>query len=151
MAPAAQTPSSTQRSNHYSDLPDADGSAGRSALRSSSPHHSPPCSSPAKARMRLDTADADTGVSHEKPSAMVHTELQSPIASIPASNQPVLDTQLKEMLLSLHHSLHDEFTNITYKFSKEQSLMGDRVNQVAHAIADITTTVNDIIDASKEG
>lgn len=142
--------SSTPHNNHYSDLADVDGGAGRSSLRSASPLHSPPCSSPAKVRMKLDSAAADTGVSPEISPAIEHTELQSPIARFLTSNQPVLDTQLKEMLLSLHRSLHADFTNITYKFSKELCMMGDRVNQVEHAITDITTTVNYIIDANEE-
>lgn len=100
--------------------------------------------------MRLNTEDSSTGVSPGIPPANTHYELQSPIASFPTSNQPVLYIHLKEMLLTLHRSLHTDFTNLTHKFSAELSTMGDRVDQVENATTDIITTVKDLTDANEE-
>lgn len=117
---------------------------GRSSFRSSPPLQSPPCTSQGQ-----DEAGHPSyrhrGESWVSPPTNAQHELQSPIASLPTFNQPVLDTQLKEMLLMLHRSLHADFTNLTHKFSAELSMMGDRVNQVEDAITDITTTFNDLI------
>lgn len=57
-----------------------------------------------------------------------------------------MDTLLKDM----HLSLHDDFTALTQKFFAEVSMLGDRVHQVENAIADITTTVNGLVDANDE-
>lgn len=107
-ATGSPAPSSTPCNNHYSDLPNAetwaDGCTGRSSLRSSSPSHSPSCASPAKARIRLDAATVDTGVSSGLTPATTQTELQSPIANIHTSNQPVRSLPVEFTTISLTKS-----------------------------------------------
>lgn len=70
---------------------------------------SPPCASPAKARMRLCA------------------------------------------LVSLQQSLHTYNTSLSQKCSVEVSSLGEWVNLVENAVNDITTTVNNLVDANEDG
>lgn len=58
-------------------------------------------------RMRLDSDLHDPEMSPLFDLTPIQSTQASPIASFPTSNQPVLDTTMKEMLISLHSSLHN--------------------------------------------
>lgn len=88
--------------------------------------------------MRLDPAATDAGLSHIIPPAIEQAELQSPFDSFPTSNQPVRDTQLKEMLcmqILLTSPIH---------FQKKCPWWEKGLTKY------ITKTVNDIICANEE-
>lgn len=62
-----------------------------------------------------------------------------------------MDTLLKDMLMSLQQSLHTDITSLFQKFSAEVSSLGERVNLVENAVNNITTTVNNLVDANDDG
>lgn len=76
---------------------------------------------------------------------------QSPIASFPTSNQPVMDTLLKEMLLLIHNSLHADILNPAKHISNEVHALGDRVHCIEESMGEMTTTINDLVDAHDKG
>lgn len=100
--------------------------------------------------MRLDCASTSSLVSQEETPSIPHNALCASIASFPTNNQSVMDTLLKDMLVSLQQSLHVDFTNLTQKFFTEISSLGERVNSVENVVTDITTTVNDLVYANED-
>lgn len=71
----------------------------------------------------------------------------SPIAAFPTSNQPVLETTMKEMLISLQSSLHNDISSMFTKFSTEMQSMGKRIYHIEKQIGEVAETVNYLIDA----
>lgn len=63
----------------------------------------------------LDNDTPDLEVSYGDVSLREHTTLHTSISTFPISNQPVMDTLHKDMLLSLQNSLHADFTAMTQK------------------------------------
>lgn len=87
---------------------------------------------------------AETTVSKELHNEHVISSLQSSIAAIPTSGQPVLDTTMKDMLLSLQSSLMTNLSSLIHKFSTD---MRDRVQYMENKMEEFTDTVNDLVDA----
>lgn len=139
----------------YTDLPDNHPEDWEADLptpftQGSSPH-SPTPNSPAKVRMRMDPSVQASGtVSTYERSDHIGLNLQSSIAALPTSGQPVLDTTMKDMLLSLQSSLMVNFSTLIHKFTSEIQGMGERVQYIEHNIDKCTTIVNDLIDAYKD-
>lgn len=147
MAPAPQPPPP--------DLPDKNSPA-KMTRGAASPHltsllSSPSCASPAKARMRLDCDPNDNLESQGGFPFLPHNTLCASITSFTTSNQPVMDTLLKDMLVSLQQSMHTDTTFLSQKFSAEVSSLGEHVNSVENSVSDITTTVNDLVDENEDG
>lgn len=66
----------------------------------------------------MDAADAENEVSSHD-SGDDTRELPDSIDLFPTNNQPVLDTVLKEMLVSLRSSLHSDIISCVHKFSMD--------------------------------
>lgn len=86
-------------------------------------------SSPAKAWMRLDTEDTASEVRPALVNLLRQAPAPSPIAAFPTANQLVIDTMLKEMLVSLHSSLHND---ISAMFSALRSYMVHMGSKLSH-------------------
>lgn len=150
---AGRRPSTKPTSHHYSDLPEdspPDDSAPSTALIPPSPTTESPSSSPAKSRQKLSHTEPVMSAAADSLLTQAYTPAPSPIANIQTSNQPVMDTLLKEMLLTLHTSLQTELTSFARQLTTEVNILGSRVNQVENAIGDMTLTVNDLVDAHEE-
>lgn len=132
----------------YTGLPDADGleiSAQNDSLGASpSSLPSSASNSPAESRMRLDSASTSPEVSPASDHNSIHP---SPIAVFPTSNQPVLDTTMKDMLISLQSSLRNDISTMFNKFSSQMHYMGQRVCNIETQVGEMTETVNDLVDA----
>lgn len=63
----------------------------------------------------------------QSPSAAQQLE---PIASFPTADQPVSDTMLKGMLLSLHLSLQADMMSGLHKYVADIQELGERVSHV---------------------
>lgn len=83
--------------------------------------------------MRLDHDVPDPKVSLNEPHQAANIQSLSPIAAFPTSNQPVLDTLLKDMLISLNTTSQAEFSNIAKQFTAEVHLLGSRVHRIENA------------------
>lgn len=58
------------------------------------------------------------------------TSQSDPIGAFPTSGQPVSDTMLKDMLLSLRSFLHANMLSCIHQFKAEIQGLGDRVTRV---------------------
>lgn len=77
-------------------------------------------------------------------------ELPDSIEVFPTSNQPVLDTVLKEMVVSLRSSLHSDMVSCMHKFSKDLISVSERVSHVENKMGEYAVTINDLVDANDE-
>lgn len=75
------------------------------------------------------------------------SELPDSIIGIPILNQPVLDTTLKDMLISLRSTIHTDMMACIRQFSPDLTAVEDRVDHVETKMGEYATTINDLIDA----
>lgn len=142
----------------YTDLPDdPQGEIGPSEERvypAPDTGTDPLTSSPAKARMRMDASYPRPPTALTEPQAFTPMQsgqaLHSSMASFPTSGQPVIDTTLKDMLMSLQTSLMTDLSSMFRKISTDMQHMGNRVSNIERGMSECTTTVNDLIDAHDE-
>lgn len=112
---------------------------------------SPTSQGPAKSRMKLDLScqAADT-VNTALHSDNAMSSLQTSIAAFPTSGQPVLDTTMKEMLVSLQSSIISNLSSMIHKFSLDMKHMDGRLQYVENKMEECTETVNELVDACTE-
>lgn len=142
----------------YTDLPDTiQGELGFSALPSSPTQDTgtgPLTSSPAKARMRMDAPQPRPPAALIKPQAfnplLSGQAPHSSMATFPTSGQPVIDTTLKDMLMSLQTSLMTDLSSMIRKITTDMWSLGNRVSNIETGMTECTTTMNDLIDTSDE-
>lgn len=142
----------------YTDLPDDhQGEMGMAALPLSPTEDTEPdplTSTQAKARMRIDTPLPRLPQAQIEPQAFnplqSNQALHSSMASFPTSRQPVMDTTLKDMLMSLQTSLMTDLSSLFHQFNTDMHVMGQRVITIERGMTECTTTVNDMIDTYKE-
>ena len=109
---------------------------------------SPLSRSPAKSRFRADDSDNQQCEVRSNADSQEDTrELPDSIISFPTQNQPVLDTTLKDMLISLRSTIHGDMMSCMGKFSTELSEVGDRVNHIETKMGEYATTINELVDA----
>lgn len=63
-------------------------------------------------------------------------------------NQPLMDTVLKEMLVSLRSSLQFNMISCVHKFSTELQSVSTRVIHIETKMGDYAATINDQVDAN---
>lgn len=69
------------------------------------------------------------------------------ISLFPTTNQPVLDTTLKEMLLSLRSIIQSDMIPLVQQFKQYISSLGNRVEHMEVKMGDYADTINDLVDA----
>lgn len=112
-----------------------------------SPPGTPITGSPAKARMRMDSpASVIPEVSQLSLSPGPHSAQSDSIAMLPTTNQPVMDTTLKEMLISLRKTLQSDMQ----QFRQNVTSLGDRMSHVETQRGACASTVNELIDAQAD-
>lgn len=63
----------------------------------------------------------------------------------------MLDTTLKDMLMSLQSSIHsDIFSMVVHNFKAEITDLSDRVSNIESEMGEFTTSFNDLVDAHRE-
>lgn len=118
---------------------------------SCSPSFSPSTRSPAKSWPRWDfDPTVNLGPSmevcattHQSCSENDHSE---PFDSFPASGQPVSDTVLKDMLLSLCSSLQADMLECFCKYSAEVQELEDRLSHLEYNMSACITSYNAMVD-----
>lgn len=80
---------------------------------------------------------------------MSHVNTNS-IAAYLTLNQPVLDTTLKDMRLTLQNSIHSEITKMMHNFTSEVSYLGERVTTIEAKMGEVTSPFNSLVDAQGE-
>lgn len=139
----------------YTDLPDDIQDTQHSTGTNPDKHQAPECdplpSSPAKARMRLDTPPLHTQRQQIEAQApipfSIDQALHSSMASFPTSGQPVMDTTLKDMLLSLQSSLMNDLSSMFHRVTSDIHKLDDRMTNAERGIQACTSTVNEVIDS----
>lgn len=113
-----------------------------------SPIHTPNSGSPEKARLRLDASDSSRDITPGLDSGEDTRDLPDSIDLFPTTNQPVLDTTLKDMLVSLRSSLHADMLSCVHRFGVELKETVSRVDHIEHKMGEFATTINDLVDAN---
>lgn len=80
-------------------------------------------------------------------SADVYTITNDPIANFPTSSQPISDTMLKGMLLSLRASLQSDILTGIKKCQADVQAIGSRVDHVEQKMGECTCSFNTLVDA----
>lgn len=138
-ADRAQNKPKTGTSPHNSGSPD------------SSQSYPPPVSvSPAKAKFRLDGAGYSPAPIHIMNSGDDTRELPDFIESFPTKHQPVMDTVLKDVLLSLRNSLQADLMNCMHRFNNKIQAVESRVEHIEHKMGEYASTINDLVDYTEE-
>lgn len=98
-----------------------------------------------------------SAVSHEvshstalTPSLLIQNPQPDPIAAFPTVRQPVMDTMLKDILMSLRSSLQADMLSLMHWFGHSINVLEDRVSHIKANIGDFTNTVNYIIDTQED-
>lgn len=63
----------------------------------------------------------------------------------------MLDTTIKDMLLSLQSSLLAQISSLIHNFTTEMHTIGERIHYLENKMEDYTTTINDLVDVYEEG
>lgn len=64
--------------------------------------------------------------------------------------QPVLDTTLRDMMLTVQSTIHSEIANMMQHFHSDISYMGNRVTNIETKMGEITSSFNDMVDTQGE-
>lgn len=138
----------------YTDLPDdIQGDTTAITLPSSptkAPGEEPHRSSPAKARMRLDKPTRALIEAQAFNPLLSNQAFYTSMMSFPTTGQLVMDTTLKDMLLSLQMSLMTHLSLLFTKIYTDIHNLDDRVSFIENSMEECSTTVNDIIDTYEE-
>ncbi|XP_018417948.1 PREDICTED: uncharacterized protein C3orf67-like [Nanorana parkeri] len=77
-------------------------------------------------------------------------ELFAPIENYPTANQPLSDTTLKDMLVSLRSSLNSDMQALVHQFSSDLQEVGERVTHIEDKMGDFADTFNELVDAHND-
>lgn len=86
----------------------------------------------------------EVGADSAAPAPRIHSD---PIAAFPTSDQPVSDTVLKDMLLSLRAPLQADMVSCMAQHKVEIQELGERVDHVENTLSDFTEDYNTLVDA----
>lgn len=104
----------------------------------------------AKARMRMDSS---APVTHEVSQPPLppgpHSAQPGVIALFLTTNQPAMDTTLKDMLISLRSTLQSDMS-FMQQFKQDVTSLGDRMSHVETQMGACASTVNTLIDTQAD-
>lgn len=100
----------------------------------------------AKAKFRLDGAGCSTAPNPIMDSGDDMRELPDSIKSFPTKHQPVMDTVLKDILLSLRRSLQADMMNCMHRFNNEIQAVEPRAEHIEHKMGKYVATRNYLVD-----
>lgn len=74
-------------------------------------------------------------------------ELPDCIEEFPTMNQPVMDTVLKDIFLSLRSTLQADMMSCMQNFNKDIQVVESRVDHIETKMGEFASTINDLVDA----
>lgn len=77
-------------------------------------------------------------------------ELMETINTLPITNQPLLDTPLKDMLASLYNCLHTDMMTCIQNFKDEVGELGGRIDHIEQRMKKFTSSYKSLVDAYNE-
>lgn len=121
-----------------------------SALSTHPPEYDPLTSSLTKTKMRLNAPSQQPAQPQIETQAfnplLSNQALHSSMASFPTSGQPVIDSTLKDLLLSLQTSLMTDLSSLFTKITSYIHSLDDRVTCIERGMNECTSTVNKVIE-----
>lgn len=107
--------------------------------------------SPVKQRRRISSNEGKTT---KAPSDHNYTLESNPyddkLNAIPTAGQPILDTTIKDMIMSLRGALQHDMINFMHKSKVEIEALGERVDYMENKMCDFTSAHNDLVDSHFE-
>lgn len=98
----------------------------------------------------MDDSSRRHEVSNNGDSGEDTRELLDSIEEFPTTGQPVLDTVMKDMLMSLRSSLQADMMEFMRRFNKKLNKVESRVEHIETKMGEVATTINDLVDASED-
>lgn len=77
-------------------------------------------------------------------------ELTDSIEEFPTINQPILDTVMKDMLMSLRSSLQADMMSCMHKFNKVLKEVETRVAHIENKMGEFAIPINDLVEYTEE-
>lgn len=107
--------------------------------------------SPVKQRRKL-TGDEGAELGQRQMAAELPgpVSYEDPLNSFPTSGQPILDTAVKEMLLSLRGSLQHDMAVFMKQTQRELDYVGERVDHVENKMGEFTQAHNELVKAHND-
>lgn len=140
------SPSASSRSGSATPSPRSQGRSHRQSAEASTPLSLSPVKSKPRRAPDLDREKVSTC---QEPLDDTR-ELAETINSFPTNNQPISDTELKDMLVSLRSSLHADMMECMRGFKTDINEMGERVDHVEHKMGKFASTFNSLVDAHND-
>lgn len=104
--------------------------------------------SPLRQKRRISDAESYVSDSHPNVNAtFTNNPYNEKLNAFPTSGQPIVDTDLKEMLLSLRGALQQDMLSFMQKSKMEMDALGERVDYIEHKMNDFTEAHNDLVDS----
>lgn len=127
-----ETAKMAPRPIHHRRPPSTRGPQSKSYSPASQSSYPPSSStnSPAKSKPRLDGNVLGPETSPASDSGDDTRELPELTEMFPTLNKPVLDTVLKDMLLSLRSTIQSDMATCMHRFNREVQEVGNRVNHI---------------------
>lgn len=111
------------------------------------PHHIPPHKGADRLQQRPAVVSLGTEIPQLLPYLLHLTrELPDSILLFPASNQPVSETTLKYILVSLRGTLHADIVQLTKHFTGEIHAIGTMFDHIDNKMDEFAHTINDLVD-----
>lgn len=104
--------------------------------------------SPAKSKPCI--ADVNQQVNAGQDSMEDTRELVDPINNFPTANKPILDTTLKDMLVSLCSSLHADMMQCMKKIKTEVGELGGQIDHIEQKMGNFAASHNTLVDAHND-
>lgn len=112
------------------------------------PHRCPAARAKSKPRLASDVYTDKVSICQE---SMEDTrELPNTINSFPTVNQPISESTLKDMLISLRSSLHADMMECMKGFKTDVHELGDRVDHVEQKMGEYAASYNSLVDAHND-
>lgn len=112
---------------------------------------SSPSTSLVKSKAKLSHMSDSPADQHASTLSMEDTrELHDSILAFPTNDQPVLDTTLKDMLVSLRSTIHTDILSLMQQFKSDIGEVSDRVHHIENKMGDFATTFNELVDGHNE-
>ena len=111
----------------------------------------PQSASPAKSRFRLEEPHQGLDLETGADSGDDTRELPDRIETFPTSNQPIMDTVLKDMLLSLRSTIQADMMSCMKNVRADIQEVETRVEHIETKMGEFATTINDLVDAQEQG
>lgn len=105
--------------------------------------------SPLKQKRRISSAEGNNPSLEDKHPAHINP-YDEKLNAIPTAGQPILDSTIKDMIISLRGALQYDMMNFMQKSKMEMDALGERVDYVENKMCEFTSAHNEMVDSHFE-